>query len=237
VNIWDWRVSCWDTDENCDHSQPLCRRASHTRALDFLHIKCQPQIENSGQTVLKFVKFKNFTSFLKFVKIRKNSFLHISIKHKTIPFLSHTKTVLAISLLQYLLVWKFRLAGRCWLCWHYNAVFFYTVSQKKQNIKPLLPITSQNNNRFSNFFTDGLSSKFATNSCLNIPPRLKHVATLPYEIWLPEKWHQCEICIVINDKSQGSIAKHLRNNELFTTHLSPNLLVKELKRIDEHLAK
>ena len=29
------------------------------------------------------------------------------------------------------------------------------------------------------FFTDGLRSKFATNSCLNIPPRLKHVTTLP----------------------------------------------------------
>jgi len=28
------------------------------------------------------------------------------------------------------------------------------------------------------------------------------------------KWRQSEIRIVINDKSQGSIAKHLRNNEL-----------------------
>jgi len=52
-----------------------------------------------------------------------------------------------------------------------------------------------------------------------------------------KKWHQCEIRIVINDKSQGSIAKHLRNGELFTTHLLPNLLVKDLKRIGEHLAK
>ena len=31
-------------------------------------------------------------------------------------------------------------------------------------------------------FASGLGSKFATNSCLNIPPRFKHVATLPCEI-------------------------------------------------------
>jgi len=31
---------------------------------------------------------------------------------------------------------------------------------------------------------------------------------------MSEKWHQSEICIVINDKSQGNIAKHLRNDEL-----------------------
>ena len=28
-----------------------------------------------------------------------------------------------------------------------------------------------------------------------------------------KKWSQSKICIVINDKSQGSIAKHLRNDE------------------------
>jgi len=32
---------------------------------------------------------------------------------------------------------------------------------------------------FQNSFTDGLNGKFATNSCLNIPPHLKRVATLP----------------------------------------------------------
>ena len=31
---------------------------------------------------------------------------------------------------------------------------------------------------------------------------------------MSEKWRQSDICIVINDKSQGSIAKHLRNDEL-----------------------
>jgi len=31
---------------------------------------------------------------------------------------------------------------------------------------------------------------------------------------MSEKWRQSEICTVINDKSQGGIAKHLRNDEL-----------------------
>ena len=35
---------------------------------------------------------------------------------------------------------------------------------------------------FQNSFTDRLSGKFATNACLNIPPHLKYVATLPSKI-------------------------------------------------------
>jgi len=31
---------------------------------------------------------------------------------------------------------------------------------------------------------------------------------------MSEKWRQSEICIIINDKLQGSIAKHLRLDEL-----------------------
>jgi len=34
---------------------------------------------------------------------------------------------------------------------------------------------------FQTFFTDGLGGKFATKLCLNIPTRLKDVATLPCE--------------------------------------------------------
>ena len=45
-----------------------------------------------------------------------------------------------------------------------------------------LLITSPNVDRFSIFFTVRLISKFATNSCLNIPPRCSHVATLSCEI-------------------------------------------------------
>ena len=54
---------------------------------------------------------------------------------------------------------------------------------KKQDTK-LLAITSLNIIRFSIFFSSRLGSKFATNSCLNIPPRFKHVATVPCEIWM-----------------------------------------------------
>jgi len=62
---------------------------------------------------------------------------------------------------------------------------------------------------FQNSFAGRLTGKFATNICLNIPPYLKRVATLPGEIWMSKNWWQSEICIVINDKSQGSTAKHL----------------------------
>ena len=62
---------------------------------------------------------------------------------------------------------------------------------------------------FQNIFAYRLSGKFAIDSYLNIQPHLKYVATLLSEIWMSEKWHQSEIFIAINDKSQGSIAKHL----------------------------
>jgi len=93
-------------------------------------------------------------------------------------------------------------------------------------------------NRFSKlFFTDGLGSKFATNSCLNIASRLKHVATLHCEAWKSEKWRQSEICIVINDKSQGSIAKHLRSDELLYYTFIILSAGKRIYKIGEHLAK
>ena len=50
---------------------------------------------------------------------------------------------------------------------------------KKQDTK-LLAITSLLSD-FQNFFTSRLGSKLVTNSCSNIPPRFKHVATLPSE--------------------------------------------------------
>jgi len=79
---------------------------------------------------------------------------------------------------------------------------------EKQDIK-LLPITSPNINRFPNSFNDRLGDNFATNSYLHIPPHFRYVATLPWEIWTSEKWRKSKLCIAINDKSQGSIAKHL----------------------------
>ena len=43
---------------------------------------------------------------------------------------------------------------------------------------------------FQNSFTDRLTGKFATKPYLNIPPHLKRVATLPYEISIFKK-SQC----------------------------------------------
>jgi len=46
---------------------------------------------------------------------------------------------------------------------------------------------------------------------------------------MSEKCRQSEICIVINDKSQGSIAKKVMSNII--THLSLNLPVKEFLKL------
>ena len=89
---------------------------------------------------------------------------------------------------------------------------------KKQDTK-LLAITSLYINRFSKFFTSRLDSKFATNFCLNIPPRFKHVATLPCEIWM---------------QKNGIILKYM---SYFTIHLSFTLLVKEFLRLVKSPAK
>ena len=81
---------------------------------------------------------------------------------------------------------------------------------------------------FQNSFTGRLTGKFATNSYLNIPAHLKYVATLPCEIWMLENWQQSEICIVINDKSQDSTAKHLSYDGLLDyTNLSVIVSVKD----------
>ena len=73
--------------------------------------------------------------------------------------------------------------------------------------------------------------------CLNSPPCLKHVATLPGEICMSEKWRQSEIRIVINDKSKGNIAKHLRNGELIYYTFITESAGERIFKIGEHLVK
>ena len=77
---------------------------------------------------------------------------------------------------------------------------------------------------YKNSFADSLIHRFAINSYLYISPHLRYVATyylVKYEcqemsgMGMSGKWRQSEICIVINDKSQGSIAKHLSWDGLF----------------------
>jgi len=54
---------------------------------------------------------------------------------------------------------------------------------------------------------------------------------------MSEKWRQSEICIVINDKSQGSIAKHLRSDELLHCIFIIQSAGVRIFKIGEHLAK
>jgi len=54
---------------------------------------------------------------------------------------------------------------------------------------------------------------------------------------MSEKWDQSEICIVINDKSQGSIAKHVRCDELLYYTVITQSAGERILKIGEHLAK
>jgi len=54
---------------------------------------------------------------------------------------------------------------------------------------------------------------------------------------MSEKWQQSERCIVINDKSQGSIAKHLKNDELIYYTFTTQSAGERTFKSGEHLAK
>jgi len=54
---------------------------------------------------------------------------------------------------------------------------------------------------------------------------------------MSEKWQQSEICIVINDKPQGSIAKHLKNDELIYYTITTQSAGERIFKSGEHLAK
>jgi len=73
---------------------------------------------------------------------------------------------------------------------------------------------------FQNFFTDRFTSKYATKSSLTIPPHLKRVAGLPCETSISENYGKFDACIVINDKSQGSVATCLRCGGLVSNHFT-----------------
>ena len=66
--------------------------------------------------------------------------------------------------------------ARCYLL----SVWNVHGESEKNKTKKLLPITPQILTDFKKkIFADRLSSKFATNLYLHIPPHLKYVATLP----------------------------------------------------------
>jgi len=64
---------------------------------------------------------------------------------------------------------------------------YYTVSQKNPRTLDFCPWLRQMLTDFQNNFTERLTNNFAIKSLLNIPPHLKHVATLPCEIFVLKK--------------------------------------------------
>jgi len=54
---------------------------------------------------------------------------------------------------------------------------------------------------------------------------------------MSEQWRQSEICIVINDKSQDSTAKHLSFDGLLRCKFISQCPGERISRIGEHLAK
>ena len=54
---------------------------------------------------------------------------------------------------------------------------------------------------------------------------------------MSENWQQSEICIVINDKSQDSTAKHLSYDGLLHSKFVNHCAGKRIFKIREHLAK
>ena len=52
-----------------------------------------------------------------------------------------------------------------------------------------------------------------------------------------EKWHHSEICIAINDESQGSIARKLRYDETHYYTFIIHSAGERIFKIGEHLAK
>ena len=72
---------------------------------------------------------------------------------------------------------------------------------------------------FQKLFTCRFISEYATKSSLTVPPHLKCVAALPCETSISENQRKFDACIVINDKSQGSVATRLRCGGLFSNYL------------------
>jgi len=52
-----------------------------------------------------------------------------------------------------------------------------------------------------------------------------------------EKWHHSEICIAIDEESEGSIAKHLRNDKLLYYKFITQSAGERIFTTGEHLSK
>jgi len=93
-------------------------------------------------------------------------------------------------------------------CVSYSIRSFYRVGPKN------LP----NLNRFTNFFTERFTGKFAIKCLFKIPPHLAFVATLPCETLMSAKQ-------ATNDKLQGSVAACLRCGGIVNNQIKKDLLL------------
>jgi len=76
---------------------------------------------------------------------------------------------------------------------------------------------------FQNLFTADSLVNIQQNLSLIIPTHLKRVAALPRETSASENHGKFDACIVINDKSQGSVATRLRRGALFSYYFIMHL--------------
>jgi len=76
----------------------------------------------------------------------------------------------------------------CLIAIAYCFVFSYSYLYRLQKLTTLICLTLSNLNRFSHFDTAGKCRKFATKIIWRYPPHLRHVATLPWKIFLKIKF-------------------------------------------------
>jgi len=96
-----------------------------------------------------------------------------------------------------------------------------TLCSKKGDSK-LMAVTLLMHNWFSNC---QVSSKFAANCLLKIPPHIICVATLPCESRMSENERQSQTNAVINDELQGTVVTYLRCGEIVNNQIKKGLLL------------
>jgi len=95
--------------------------------------------------------------------------------------------------------------------------------ESKKQSAIILSITSPNVDRFSKLVHCRFLSEYSTKPSLTIPPHLKRVAVLPCETSVSENYRKFDACVVVNDKSQGSVATRLRCGGLFSYYFTTYL--------------
>ena len=99
-------------------------------------------------------------------------------------------------------------------CYYYYYYYCYTMSRKQgRHYFPACNFTRYCG--FSSFFQLQTQQWICNKVVFNEPPHLTRVDTLPCEILMSENLQQSEMDTVVNNKSQGSVATHLRCGGIF----------------------